>query len=129
MRRRRRRTGQSTPRLRRPARPPRTQDPRWVSGAESPDLRIPFAWLREHDAGDVLAVARQVHEDLLRMTRKPVLHPADGVEILEVQRSQGVMPGVPRTQERMLQDRQLVGVVAGLIEQTLHQTRRDLGVL
>ena len=36
-----------------------------------------------------------------------------------------VLPPVPRAHQRVLQDRQLVGVVADVVEQALHEARRD----
>ena len=83
----------------------------------------------EEFLGDpAMAIAGQAAENLLRMLGKGFGHAARGAIIVQIQRFGlvGRLPVGPHPHEGVLEDRQLVGVVADIVQQPREQTIRDL---
>ena len=63
------------------------------------------------------------------MQRQCTGHAADGLVVFEVDRPRvrrALLPAVPSTHQRVLQDGKLIHVVADVVQQALHQARRHL---
>ena len=75
-----------------------------------------------------MAIVGKAVVSFIGMLRQRVRHAADGAIVVEVDRARRAamrLPIVPAAHQRMLQDRQLVGIVADVIEQPDHEPRRN----
>ena len=67
-------------------------------------------------------------EGLVRVPRQGLRHAADRLQVAQIDGAAirvAALPVVPGAHQGVLQDRQLVHVVADVVEQALHQARRD----
>ena len=63
----------------------------WRRPADFPAFGVAVDQLLKHDTGDALLLGGEPLEDLVGVARQAVLHPADGVEILEIQRTRRML--------------------------------------